>query len=240
MQPTWRLLAVTLAASVVSGCGVNRVRSVTPLFVHVDAVRLKLRPGVWASPSEDCAFDPESSVKSWPACAESVHVRGDELYRRVSSHGLVIESLLAAGDPMILQTHIHDVAGKGGFLYEYEAVHPLRYDVRGRVVAYERWWVVCGPVREEVAPDPDGPPAPITPEQDELPPGVVRHPKKGCLAHDAQAVRQAATITRERAWTEPYRGYWVRPFRFRDHFAGGGVKPTSRLSPGSFASPKPG
>lgn len=220
MRPPWRLLAVIFAASIGSGCGVNRIRSVEPLFAGVDTARVKLRPGVWASPSEDCTFNHETSVKSWPACAEGVRIRGDELDRRVSSRGVVIESLLAAGDPMILQTHIDDGRGKGDLLYEYDAVRPLQYDVKGRVTAYERWWVLCGPGHEETAtPEGDGHSPPVAVEKDSLPPGIVRDPDQGCLAHDPHAVRRAATITRERGWTEPRRGHWIRPFRFRDNFA---------------------
>lgn len=218
-----RAVAILAAALALAGCSkANQVRSTGPLVM--EQASLILRAGVWASPDEDCAFEPKASLKTWPDCAWGARRGGDAFNARWSMRGMVQGSRLAGGNPMIRQSHLRFTAkGQGDErLYDYEALRPLQRDGKGRVTAYETWTVMCGPNEaparaiSEPQAAADAATAPAAPRV--LPPGLEARGGSGCLARDLAAVRNAAVLTRAEGWDVPRTSYFVRPFRFRDNF----------------------
>lgn len=230
MTAIWRLGFIVAAAISLAGCERNAVHSLRPLFGHGDAARDRPASGVWAERQANCVFDPQASMKTWPGCAGAEHLTGEEFRQTESFDGYEVTSLLAAGDPLILQTRLDAPGEDAPRPYDYAAVRALRRDLRGRVVEYETWTVLCGPGGPaQVNKGADGKTTPI--EDPPPPPGIVRDDHDRCWANDAAAVRGAAAMTRDKAWSQPIRLYWVRPFRFRDNFGHPPEAPASVAPP---------
>lgn len=220
-----RLALIVAATCLLSGCLKGQVRSYDPLFTSKDAAQIRFRGGVWADPEPGCRFDAAASMKTWPSCANGEYAKGDEYNRRIAVRGFTIETLLASGEPLILQTHFIIAKEKLRPEYEYSAVRPTKQDGAGRVVAYEMWSVLCHPNEELPASElqkdgraaDDAPRVPTIIPAPPLPPGIVKT-DEGCIAQDAAAVRNAAVMTRSLEWIPPRRIFWVRSFKLRDLF----------------------
>jgi hypothetical protein len=153
-------LAAILAAVMLLGC--NEVYSEHPWFTAADeAGAPRLRDGLWAVlESPDCQFDQSQPPEKWPKCAEAMVVEGGRLLsmdwttdsagqRKLDSMDLA-EILLAAGNPRILQFRSlgkeGDPADKADKLYLYLGIRPSAQDAEGRITAFTRWLVQCGPL----------------------------------------------------------------------------------------------
>jgi hypothetical protein len=145
-----RIASVIAAAGLLGGC--NMVMSETPWFSAADQAGAPIvREGVWAGPATDCVFNKDDPADQWPACANGVVLRGDQLREQLGSAngGDVVTFVLAAGDPAIWQFHIpldpKVAAEEPAPQYVYIAFVPTAKDHDGRVVAFRDWTVQCGP-----------------------------------------------------------------------------------------------
>lgn len=196
MRP-WPLLLLALTA-----CEANAVRSARPLFGPEDAAGpLVTRPGVWSQAEPGCRFDPAAPLKHWPDCANG-DVAGRDDFNDADAN-----SLLVAGDPMIVQYGYGKASDDDPLPYGYMALRPLARDARGRVTAFRAWTVKCGPP----------PPAPADPAVEGH--KVTDHPLPGltiaepyCRADDKAAVRAAAQASE--AWSPPITSRWERRARW--------------------------
>jgi len=193
----WKLAAMA-APVLVLGC--NEVYSDHPWFTAADAAGApRLRDGLWAvMETPDCQLDQSQPAEKWPDCAEAMVVEGDRLlsmdWTTDSDSGLrkldgvdVAETVLAAGNPRVLQFHALGKEGaeggaKADKLWFYVGVRPTAQDAAGRITGFSRWLVQCGPL------------APGAGTSD-----ITRRPFRGiavegkdCTATSAQALRNAA------------------------------------------------
>lgn len=153
-----RPLAVLVLMVLTSGC--NMVVSEKPWFAPNDTIGAPpLRDGVWVGESdENCQFDEKMPIESWPECASSTVIRGSEwLIPKWNSIGEgrkgtrefsaweSTEMLVAAGDPLILQSRSNgDEPGK--FFFAYAGLKPTAFDTQRKVTAASIWLVACGPI----------------------------------------------------------------------------------------------
>lgn len=168
----WMPLVLSLG---LSGCG-NMVLSREPLFERDRAAERNLKQGAWASPDPGCEFDSSAAVQDWPDCANGLMIS-----RRSLGH----ESILAGGDPMIVQTMASEDADRA---FYYMALRPTARDAKGRVVGYEAWFVLCGP-----------PPRTKDRKVTETPGPGLTIDGDNCFASEAAALRAAARASLE--WT---------------------------------------
>ena len=184
-----RLLVLVLAAAL-GGC--NLVYSERPLFTAANAAAAPpVEAGLWLMEASDCAFDIAAPVEDWPACAEhqTVTDRGAHAWRLFPGG----ELLLAAGDPLIVQTREKDDRGRP--VYFYAGGLATAYGPDGRATAFRFWPVQCGPPPPQPA---EGEAHPRYVTSTPLPGLTVSG--KDCLAHDPGAVRAAARTSE--AWAE--------------------------------------
>jgi hypothetical protein len=205
----WRVLAVLIAAGLLGGC--NLVYSERPLFSASDAAGAPaLRPGLWARPEADCAFDETKPVADWPDCANGLVFRPDMAFDP-KKPGETAAYVLAAGDPRVFQAPFK--TGQGEQIgYIYLGVEPAKLDGQGRITAFEAWPAQCGPP----------PPKPASAKPDAMPtaeglvtkaplPGLKLDAKTGmCLADSQEPVRRSAKASRAWADKGPALARWVR------------------------------
>ncbi len=164
--------ALLCAAALLGGC--NIVVSKVPMFTAADSAGAPaLRPGVWLAEKADCHFDEASPLAQWPDCADPLVITPTEVHGVGSKGQKPAPYLVAAGDPLVLQSQIDvdvsagvDVSAsgdakatasasgemKGPPPYAYLAAHPIAFDAKGRVVRMEQWPVMCGPPPPEPKP----------------------------------------------------------------------------------------
>ncbi len=111
-----RRLTLLVMPMFLSACD-NRVVSERPWFTAAsEAGAPRMRTGLWVAVEPKCRFDERVPAESWPKCAHSSVMRGDEVLStnyQESGSGLRIvreysdwskeEHIVAAGDPRILQ-----------------------------------------------------------------------------------------------------------------------------------------
>ena len=224
MRGWLKAFVLCAALASLSACArVNQVRSEVPLFVGDDAHPAPaLKAGVWASVQPGCAFDPARPVRRWPECAQAEILGQDPFDNGPGLKGMVGQSRLVAGDPLINQSWNPAVEKQPAY-YSYQALRPTGLDRAGRVTAYETWEVTCGPQppqTELAAAAADG--SAETPAADDIL-RVTQAPFPGlrvagdvCYAEDAETLRGAARASH--AWETVRRLTWVRGVRFRDNF----------------------
>lgn len=246
-----RLLCVLGALFSLTAC--NVVTSEKPLFA-ASGSGLSYRNGVWAverdswRPEDDgkpCAWDEAAPAKTWPACAGEVVVRDGTWPAPPGPPGA--QEIIVPGDPMISQMFVGDqLAGNPAMdaspskdakgppamasrPYLYAGL-TARSDAEGRVVAFRKWPIVCGPppvtpgpLQNLLGPGGDGKAAPDIAREaaSKLPPllrlgtdrpfpGLVMDELRAdCTATSQRAVRDAAGQTL--ALSPPFIGWrWVR------------------------------
>jgi len=195
-----RILATCALAVALTGC--NLVYSTRPLFTLADEVGAPaMKPGVWLLAKPDCAFDEALPVKQWPKCADWVLVRPGQILSPDSAEGeeqrwSVIETLLAKGEPRVLQWREPEKADDH---WAYAGVASRATDADGRIVEIEAWPALCGP------PPPDDAKSKVSAEP--LPGLVIDG--QDCLASEAAPVRASAAASR--TWAgEHQAAHWVR------------------------------
>lgn len=209
-----RCLAV-VALLALSAC--NRVVTDHPLFDQADAVGAPvLKPGVWLLENKDslslmedrdsdapCEVDRRDRPSRWPECATFVVIEPGQIRSPTRDEGQRLDwdrqlSLLAAGDPVVLQ--VGDVDDKGEQSYLYFGVRPTTFAADGQVTALDLWTVDCGP------PPPQDAGQPTRYLTWELLPGLTAA-KDNCTTESAEAVRRAATASL--SWQTPGRMVWA-------------------------------
>ncbi len=190
----WVALALTLA-----GC--NQVYSAKPVFSTADeAGAPALRPGLWVMASAKCSFNEARPVQRWPDCADWVLIRQGQIVSLETKDGKpdwsAIDTVLAAGDPRVLQWHEPESADHH---YAYAGLQPTATDVEGRITAIEAWPALCGP------PPPEDAKSKVT--ANPLP--GLRIDGSDCYAEEAGPVRASAKASR--AWAaDRQAAHWVR------------------------------
>jgi hypothetical protein len=193
-----RKLAAILAPALLLGC--NVVYSEHPWFTSANAAGApRLRDGLWVvMDTPDCRLDESQPPEKWPECAEAMVVEGDRLLSlnwtsdpvtgaRKRDGADVAETVLAAGNPRVLQFHALGKEGEEGGtkadkMWFYLGIRMTSRDTSGRITGFNRWVVNCGPT---------------PPEGDAT--GATRHPFHGiavdgkdCTATSVSALRNAA------------------------------------------------
>lgn len=212
----WKMAALIVPVLLI-GC--NMVVSDRPWFSETDAAGAPaLRDGLWVMLEDaDCRFDDSLPADQWPECAGALTVEGNRLTSRewdqpeaggprtLSSTDRA-EIVLAAGNPRIMQFRSLGKAGDNGKEdsgWFYVGIRPTAQDASGRITAFNRWLVQCGP-----------PP----------PPGgryVTRHPFRGltvmgsdCTATSLAALRNAAArserLRNSKGQIDTPPAHWVR------------------------------
>ena len=203
-----RTIAVTGLCLMSSAC--IAVGSREPIFSSADAGDgPQPRPGLWASPDPDCAFDPSAPVDGWPSCANGTVVRA-HVIGPPNDPSHLMTYVLTSGDPRIVQMPWPAAGKKDAPKFSYVGVKPTKFDEDGRIVEARMWIVLCG----EQAPPPkslDGGAKKTTPPDDFKPlDGLDWH--KGddfCIADSKDAVRNAAKASE--GWTgDPTTMRWIR------------------------------
>jgi hypothetical protein len=196
--------AVPIIACALALAGCNFVYSEKPMFTAADSKGgAQLRPGVWMKPEPGCAFDKAGPVKTWPECAGGIILRPDRMVDP-NKAGKVIQYVIAAGDPPVVQIPLVEEAKKPIFVYG--GIRASKTDDRGRIVEFTSWIAQCGPPPPK--PDPAA----------KKPTFVTEHPLPGlkvdkesgmCLATKPGPVRAAAKASE--AWDNDKKAAsWVR------------------------------
>jgi hypothetical protein len=203
-----------------------------------------LRDGLWLAAESDCRFDDARPAEQWPDCADAFFVRGEERWsmqwdtdagdkpRRTFAGWEPADPFsdtlfVASGDHLIMQAQTQgepaDPPPDGGDAgagkadsraYIYGAIRPGQLDDEGKVLAFETWFIQCGPL-----PEPKLSPrrknsswSDVTEEQS---PSVTDKPFPGltviddvCIAESVEALRQAAVLSEAIGTKEKSR--WVR------------------------------
>ncbi|MGE3692531.1 MAG: hypothetical protein AB7F98_14245 [Novosphingobium sp.] len=189
-------LAVLIVPVLLAGC--NFLYSESPWFTPADAEGApRLRDGLWAVlDNAECTFDDKLPANEWPGCAGAMVVEGDSMstlewlsdeegVRNPHPSIDTADVVLAAGNPRIIQ---YQATGKSGNSdrkpedqYFYAGMRPTAHDAQGRITAFNRWIVLCGPLPPPGKPD------------------VTERPFKGltirgteCTANSVAALRNAA------------------------------------------------
>jgi hypothetical protein len=168
---------------------------------------------VWTDDRKDCAFDEHRPLEAWPQCANGWIVRPDGVLGAATGGAPVAAwrlypTLLAAGDPPILQVRADDKPNQPP-TYVYLGLRVLKSDARGRVTAYRQWPVLCGPPPPSDANGPTNggltlqPIEGVTPDKD----------NSNCVALTPAPIRVSAV--RSEAWREKGddgrdRAHWIR------------------------------
>ncbi len=215
-----KTIAVLIAPMLLVGC--NILFSDHPWFSDADSAGASpLRNGLWAVMDRpDCQFDENLPASQWPECADAMVVDGNRLLsmnwttddsggnRRIASTD-VGEVVLAAGNPRVLQFHALGKEGdesKPDKLWAYVGVRPTAQDTSGRITAFNRWIVMCGPPAPPGGPD------------------ITRRPFRGitiqgsdCTATSQSALRNAAArserLPGKNGKPETPPAHWVREGR---------------------------
>jgi hypothetical protein len=183
-----------LVAAALGGC--SMVTSDNPLFVAADSVGAPvLRPGLWAMPNSDCAYDEASPAAGWPKCANATVVTADRLAGgERGPSGETKGSLayrIAAGDPPSLQIAAPEDEPDGP-RFIYAGLRPTAFDPKGRATAARVWLALC-----TKPPKMDGPKVP-DPSSAPLPEGLEPRSGGACAARTAAAAR--AAVKRSEGW----------------------------------------
>jgi len=225
-----RAAALMVAAALLGGC--NIVVSKTPMFTTADSAGAPaFRPGLWLGEKDDCRFDETAPLAKWPDCADPVVLTPTEVLGAGPKAQKPAPYLVAAGDPLVLQSQIDvdvsagadaSASGTASALasasasaqvtgpppYAYLGAHPLAFDSQGRIIRMQSWPVMCGPPPPE--PKPGAPP-----DQARY---VTRRPLPGlkiegqlCSPADKAAVVNAARESR--AYGAVQTSHWVRDAR---------------------------
>ena len=124
----------------------NMVISETPMFDESDRAKVAPRDGIWLAKVDDCDFDPAPPEASWPECAAWVVVRngGRELLVRDGKRQTQrIDSLIAAGTPLIVQGRwVDDAKDDGAIYYAFYALEMERPSNASATAT--TWPVECG------------------------------------------------------------------------------------------------
>lgn len=202
-----RVVALIGLGALLAGC--NMVTSTTPLFSSADARgQAQPRPGVWMDENNTCLVDTTKPIDQWPGCADAWLVHpGAILAGRdpgaPASAWTRYETVLAKGDPAVLQIEVGaDSPPKG---YIYLGLRPLKLDAQGRVIEFKAWPALCGPPPPA---DPAGQqPPPVT--QQPIAGLVPDQDHHGCIASARGPV--LASVKESEAWGADTEG------RSRDH-----------------------
>jgi hypothetical protein len=177
---------------------------------------------VWIDEHQTCEFDVNAPVDAWPKCAKGwVTTPGGVTGPREPGQPRVawveVPTVLAAGDPPVLQVRADTVEGMPGALppgvlpaYIYAGARALKLDAEGRIVEIMTWPVLCGP---PPPPNPDGKGgddkglggltnAPF--------PGLVVDRKKDTCKAVTPGPLRAAARRSEALAQDPDRARWVR------------------------------
>jgi hypothetical protein len=207
-----RLAAMACAALMLAGC--NMITSPTPMFTAADARgQSQLRPGIWTDDRKDCAFDERQPIESWPHCANGWIVRPDGVLGEATAGARVADwhlyaTVLAAGDPPILQIRVDEKPGQAP-VYVYLGFEALKSGADGRITAYRQWPALCGPPPPSDANGPTN--GGLTLQAIE---GVSLDKASGnCVALTPAPIR--LSVARSDAWREKSddgrdRAHWVR------------------------------
>lgn len=214
------LLALGAAMSL-SAC--NMVVSEKPWFDAPSGAQL--RDGLWANlQTANCKVEDTAPIADWPECATPMLVTGTSYSGPPNGPNgrtappdkwQALPHVLVGGDPQIDQLllepngEVSDPNAFGGKpIYLYLALRPAARDGEGRIIAAERWPVLCGP-------------APKAPRQvNGKPVFTSEKPFKGikaegdaCVATDVDSLRGAAAasekVSLEAGFTKVY-SRWVR------------------------------
>lgn len=207
-------LALIGALLLLGGC--NMVITQAPLFTTADeAGAPPLRPGVWAStPDASCVFDERTPVSTWPSCANGGVTRDGSIGGfhddgQSKSTLTMMDDVVAAGDPRVLQLHVGEAAPSADLSvsgYFYIALRATKTDDQGRITAMTSWPVLCGPPPPNSATTSGkmefGTKAPF--------PGLVMdQDKTNCTTTSQAALRHAASASEQySAGVSP--SHWVR------------------------------
>lgn len=222
---SFRAAAFFGAAALLGGC--NIVVSKVPMFTQADSAGAPaLRPGLWLAEKDDCHVDEAAPRARWPECADPLVITPTEVHGVGEKAGKPQPYLVAAGDPLVLQSQIDidvsagvDVSATGNATasgsasakvtspppYAFLGAHPLAFDAQGRVTRMEQWPVMCGPPPPEPRPG-----APLDKAR-----YVTLHPLPGmriegqvCTPANKAAVVNAARESR--AYGSVQKAHWVR------------------------------
>lgn len=213
-----RNLLLICAALLLSGC--NMVVTGTPVFDKADAAgAAPLKPGVWSAPTDpSCKFDETAPVDTWPECANGGVVADENTLMGFQTQAgkRVLTStdyVLAAGSPRVLQARFGDPTGAMGLpisMYLYLGLKPDSTDDQGEIIAYDAWFVLCGP------PPPPG--AVLDGKQvygslKPLPGLVMDQAHDNCSPASKDALRAAAGASEQWQGSDqqhPLAAHWVR------------------------------
>ena len=202
MSKAKALLAMGAALSL-SAC--NMVVSEKPWFDAPSGAQL--RDGLWANlQTPDCKVDAAAPIAEWPDCASPMLITGTSYSgppngadgRSVSpDKWQALPHVLVGGDPHVDQLRLDpdpkapQPNGWGNKpLYLYLALRAVARDGEGRIIAAERWPVLCGPMPKKPR------------EKNGVPIFTSEKPFKGirvegdaCFAESAEALRAAAAAS---------------------------------------------
>lgn len=195
------------ALAMVSLSACNMVVSEKPWFDAASGPQLK--DGLWANlETPACLVEAAAPLADWPACAAPMMIRGntyagpptgsepEHVAARLDPvKWQPLAHVLVDGDPQIDQLFLESPASgetapgvnQRKSLYLYVAVKPTARDADGRIIATQRWPVMCGPMPRN-AKGKDGRPKFVT----ERPFAGLTVSEGACLAKDQAALRNAA------------------------------------------------
>jgi hypothetical protein len=125
----------------------NMVISEAPMFAESDRANITPRDGIWLAKVGDCDFDASEPEAKWPECAAWVVVRngGRELLVRDGKRQTQrVDSLIAAGSPLIIQGRWVDDAKEDGAIYYVFYGLELKEIAAGAAASATTWAVQCG------------------------------------------------------------------------------------------------
>ena len=125
----------------------NMVISETPMFAESDRAKVAPKDGIWLAKVDECNFDARQPEAKWPECAAWVVVRngGRELLVRDGKRQTQrVDSLVAAGTPLIVQGRWVDDAKDDGAIYYVFYGLELKDITAGAAATATAWAVQCG------------------------------------------------------------------------------------------------
>lgn len=188
-----RLVLAGFFALTLGGCAV--VTSDRPLFAEADQAGAPvLRPGLWAMPDADCAYDEKTPAASWPKCANATAVTAASLAggERDASGApkQALAYVLAAGDPLVIQLAAPPEEAEGP-RFIYAGLRPTAFDDDRRVIAARVWLALC-------AKPPSLQDKTLKPPPRIQPPGLTKRPgEASCVATARGPVRTAVAMSEE-------------------------------------------
>jgi hypothetical protein len=198
-----------------SGC--NAVVSVEPWFTEEDTQGTPgFRDGLWMSAQANCEVDVAEPAERWPDCAQAGVIRDREWLEvnwdlmptgeRVFAGWRSERIIIANGTPLIAQVPLNGEGTASSseegerdepqWRYAYGAVRPKKLDQQGKIIAYDQWTIVCGPLPESkvVGQTEDGPILDQVYVTDQPFPGLAII-DNSCVAESIDALRSAGVLS---------------------------------------------